>query len=58
MKFEIVITAWDDGLYRGRQSINVEQTDDWEEKVNGIMVEFIRKSSERYMIPLDDDIPF
>lgn len=60
MKFEITITAWDDGLFKGRKSITITQDDPYVEHIINTIDSMIEEDNERkrQQAIIDDDIPF
>jgi len=62
MKIEIVITVWEDGLFKLRDRVEANDTDLMEEQIeiviNSIKEKLAELNRKKYSVGEDDDIPF
>ena len=63
IKFEVIITAWEDGLHRGMRRIELDEYEILSfDKIDNIFIELRNKITENKArlarIMEDDDIPF
>lgn len=62
MKIELVMTIWEDGLFRLRDRIEVNSFDDLKVQFSSAFITAKEKLAEmdrkKYAIAEDDDIPF
>lgn len=60
MKFEVVLTVWKDGLFKLRERLEVNNTDELVEQFATMVDKAVDKidEDERKRYEIDDDIPF
>ncbi len=59
LKFELVITVWEDGLFKLRDKIEADNTDNLEEQLQITMDNIKDKLTNiNHPFEADDDIPF
>jgi len=62
MKLELVLTRWEDGLFKSRDRIEVDSFSDLIEQFEFTIInmkdKIIEEQESKYKIAEDDDIPF
>ena len=62
IKFEVVISAWDDGLFRGIERFNADEIEDinsiFSDTLDSLEKKIREREEEKRKIMEDDDIPF
>ena len=63
IKFEVVITAWEDGLHKGRRRIELDEygilnLSDIDKALDELSTQIRENKEKQREIMVDDDIPF